>query len=115
MHVMTQSRGMATPARIMGRQSALLHTWFVASSARDVAIPAADFTTFSTAPARGSKKNTESCPEFFHDMRRREAAEPLLVVCDGAPGMIRAIDGMFVAHRASALPLSRGAQPANAS
>jgi hypothetical protein len=25
----------------------------------------------------------ESCPEFFHDMRRREAAELLLVVCDG--------------------------------
>jgi len=55
---------------------------------------------FSTAPARGSKKNTESCPEFFDDMRRREAAEPLLVVCDGAPGMIRAIDGMPAAHRA---------------
>ena len=31
----------------------------------------------------GSNKNTESYPEFFHDMRRREAAEPLLVVCDG--------------------------------
>src|SRR6267378_6526549 len=41
-------------------------------------------------------------------MRRREAAEPLLVVCDEASGMIRAID----AHRASALPLSQGAQPA---
>jgi hypothetical protein len=39
-------------------------------------------------------------------MRRREAAEPLLVVCDGAPGMIRAIDGMPAAHRASALPFS---------
>jgi putative transposase len=25
-------------------------------------------------------------------MRRREAAEPLLVVCDGAPGMIRAVE-----------------------
>ena len=49
---------------------------------------------------------------FFHDdMRRREAAEPLLVVCDGAPGMIRAIDEMPAAHRASALPLSQGAQP----
>ena len=35
-------------------------------------------------------------------MRRREAAEPLLVVCDGAPGMIRAIDGMPAAHRTSA-------------
>jgi putative transposase len=31
-------------------------------------------------------------------MRRREAAEPLLVVRDGAPGMIRAMDGMPAAH-----------------
>jgi hypothetical protein len=54
--------------------------------------PAADFTTFSTAPAPGSKKNTESCPEFFHDMRRRGLPDPLLVVSDGAPGMIRAIE-----------------------
>ena len=38
--------------------------------------------------------------------------EPLLVVCDGAPGMIRAIDGMPAAHRASALPRSQGVQPA---
>ena len=45
-------------------------------------------------------------------MRQREAAEPLLVVCDGAPGMIRAIDGIPAAHRASALLLSEGGPPA---
>jgi hypothetical protein len=78
MHVMTQSRGMATPARIIGAPKApWLHTWFVVSPARDAA------RYDRCCAARGSNKNTESYPEFFHDMRRREAAEPLLVVCDG--------------------------------
>ena len=39
---------------------------------------AANYTTFRhRTGAEPSKKTTQSCPEFFHDMRRREAAEPL--------------------------------------
>ena len=30
--------------------------------------------------------------EFFHEIRRRGLPDPLLVVSDGAPGMIRAIE-----------------------
>ena len=42
--------------------------------------------------APGTKENTASCREFFQDMRRRGLPDPLLVVSDGAPGIIRAIE-----------------------
>src|SRR5215831_3699382 len=42
--------------------------------------------------APGTKEDTASCREFFHDMRRRGLPDPLLVVSDGAPGPIRAIE-----------------------
>jgi len=45
--------------------------------------------------APGTKEDTESCREFFRDMRRRGLSDPLLVVSDGAPGIIRAIEECF--------------------
>jgi transposase-like protein len=42
--------------------------------------------------APGTKEDTASCREFFQDMRRRGLPDPLLVVSDGAPGVIRAIE-----------------------
>jgi transposase-like protein len=42
--------------------------------------------------APGTKEDTASCREFFQDMRRRGLPNPLLVVSDGAPGIIRAIE-----------------------
>jgi putative transposase len=42
--------------------------------------------------APGTKEDTASCKEFFQDMRRRGLPDPLLVVSDGAPGPIRAIE-----------------------
>src|SRR5689334_940394 len=45
--------------------------------------------------APGSKEDTASCREFFQDLRRRGLPDPLLVVSDGAPGMIRAIEECF--------------------
>src|SRR5438270_234222 len=45
--------------------------------------------------APGTKEDTASCREFFRDMRRRGLPEPWLVVSDGAPGMIRAIEECF--------------------
>jgi putative transposase len=45
--------------------------------------------------APGSKEDTASCREFFQDMRRRGLPDPLLVVSDGAPGVIRAIEECF--------------------
>ena len=58
--------------------------------------------------APGTKEDTASCREFFQDMRRRGLPDPLLVVSDGAPGIIRGDRGMPAAQRAPALPGSRG-------
>jgi len=45
--------------------------------------------------APGTKEDTASCREFFQDMRRRGLGDPLLLVSDGAPGIIRAIEECF--------------------
>jgi transposase-like protein len=42
--------------------------------------------------APGTKEDTASCKEFYHDMRRRGLKDPLLAVTDGAPGLIRATE-----------------------
>jgi transposase-like protein len=45
--------------------------------------------------APGTHEGTASCREFFQDMRRHGLPDPLLVVSDGAPGIIRAIEECF--------------------
>ncbi len=45
--------------------------------------------------APGTKEDTASCKEFFQDLRRRGLPDPILVVSDGAPGIIRAIEECF--------------------
>jgi transposase-like protein len=45
--------------------------------------------------APGTKEDTASCREFFQELRRRGLPDPLLVVSDGAPGLIRAIEECF--------------------
>src|SRR5262249_53405972 len=40
-------------------------------------------------------KDTASCTAFFEDLKRRGLADPLLVVTDGAPGLIRAVETCF--------------------
>ena len=43
----------------------------------------------------GSKEDHETVSSFFQDMRSRGLGDPLLVASDGAPGIIKAIDGCF--------------------
>ncbi len=43
----------------------------------------------------GSKEDTETVSAFFQDMRARGLGDPLLVVSDGAPGIVKAIDVCF--------------------
>jgi len=43
----------------------------------------------------GSKEDHETVSAFFQDMRARGLGDPLLVVSDGAPGIIKAIDTGF--------------------
>ena len=43
----------------------------------------------------GSKEDAETVGAFFQDMRSRGLGDPLLVVSDGAPGVIKAVDLCF--------------------
>jgi putative transposase len=43
----------------------------------------------------GSKEDVETVRAFFQDLRARGLGDPLLVVSDGAPGVIRAIEECF--------------------
>src|SRR5215213_7072879 len=43
----------------------------------------------------GSKEDTETVRAFFQDMRARGLGDPLIVVSDGAAGVIRAIEECF--------------------
>ncbi len=42
-------------------------------------------------PMAGSKEDTETVRAFFPAMRARGLGDPVLVVPDGAPGLIRAV------------------------
>jgi hypothetical protein len=43
----------------------------------------------------GSKGDVETARAFFQDLRVRGLGDPLLVVCDGAPAIIRGIEERF--------------------
>ena len=43
----------------------------------------------------GSKEDAETVGAFFQDMRHRGLGDPLLVVSDGAPGIVKAIETCF--------------------
>lgn len=45
----------------------------------------------------GTKESTECCRDFLEDLKRRGLREPVLVVTDGAPGLIRAVEECFPA------------------
>ncbi len=45
----------------------------------------------------GTKESTDCCREFLEEMRRRGLSDPVLVVTDGAPGLIRAVEECFSA------------------
>ena len=45
--------------------------------------------------APGTKEDTASCRDFLRDLKARNLNDPLLVVTDGAPGLIRAVEEVF--------------------
>ena len=59
----------------------------------------------------GSKEDTETVRAFFQDMRGRGLGDPLLVVSDGAPGIIRAIEECFPRSARQRCLAHRIAQP----
>ena len=77
--------GVAERLRPGQAREAVLCAWAIDADGKKVLL----------ALAPGTKEDTESCRAFFQDLRRRGLGDPLLVVTDGAPGLIRAVEECF--------------------
>jgi transposase-like protein len=77
--------GIAERLRPGGRREAVLAAWGIGEDGRKVLL----------ALMAGSKEDVETVRAFFQDLRARGLGDPLLVVSDGAPGIIRAIEECF--------------------
>ena len=77
--------GIAERLRAGQPREAVLAAWGVGEDGRKVLLHL----------MAGSKEDTETVRAFFQDMRARGLGDPLLVVSDGAPGIIRAIEDCF--------------------
>jgi putative transposase len=67
-------------------REAVLCAWGITEDGRKVLV-------LHLAP--GTKEDTASCTAFFEDLKRRGLPDPLLVITDGAPGLIRAVETCF--------------------
>jgi len=77
--------GIAERLRPGQRREAVLAAWGVGEDGRKVLL----------GLMAGSKEDVETVRAFFQDLRARGLGDPLLVVSDGAPGIIRAIEECF--------------------
>jgi transposase-like protein len=77
--------GIAERLRPGQRREAALAAWGVGEDGRKVLL----------GLMAGSKEDVETVRAFFQDLRARGLGDPLLVVSDGAPGIIRAIEECF--------------------
>lgn len=74
--------GLAERLRPGAPRDAVLVAWAITWSGKKVLI--------HVTP--GTKASTDCCREFFEDLKRRGLADPVLVITDGAPGLIRAAE-----------------------
>lgn len=74
--------GIAERLRPGAKREAVLCAWAITWPGRKVLL--------NLAP--GTKESTDCCREFLQDLKRRGLKDPVLVVTDGAPGLIRAVD-----------------------
>ena len=79
--------GIAERLRPGAKSEAILCAWAITESGRKVLV--------HLAP--GSKESTDCCRDFLEDLKRRGLADPVLIVTDGAPGLIRAVEECFPA------------------
>ena len=77
--------GIAERLRPGQRREAVLAAWGVGEDGRKVLL----------GLMAGSKEDVETVRAFFQDLRTRGLGDPLLIVSDGAPGIIRAIEECF--------------------
>lgn len=79
--------GIAERLRPGAKREAVLCAWGMTKSGRKVLI--------HLAP--GTKESTDCCREFIQDLQRRGLPDPVLVITDGAAGLIRAVEECFAA------------------
>lgn len=77
--------GIAERLHLGQPREAVLAAWGITVSGQKILL--------GLAPA--SKEDTASCRDFLRDLKARGLAEPLLVITDGAPGLIRAAEEVF--------------------
>ena len=77
--------GIAERLRPGQRREAVLAAWGIGEDGRKALL----------GLMAGSKEDVETVRAFFQDLRARGLGDPLLVVSDGAPGIIRAIEECF--------------------
>ena len=77
--------GIAERLRPGARREAVLAAWGFTGEGKKVLL----------ALMAGSKEDHETVSAFFQDMRARGLGDPLLVVSDGAPGIVKAIESCF--------------------
>lgn len=77
--------GIAERLRPGSKSEAILCAWAITWSGRKVLV--------QLAP--GTKESTDCCRQFLEDLRRRGLGDPVLVVTDGAPGLIRGAEECF--------------------
>jgi len=77
--------GIAERLRPGAKREAVLCAWAISWEGKKVLL--------HLAP--GTKESTECCKDFFQDLKRRGLADPVLVVTDGAAGLIRAVEECF--------------------
>lgn len=77
--------GIAERLRPGAKREAVLGAWSIGESGTKVLV--------HVAP--GTKESTDCCREFLEDLKRRGLADPVLVITDGAPGLMRAAEEVF--------------------
>lgn len=77
--------GIAEKVHLGQPREAVLAAWGIVRSGQKVLL--------GLAPA--SKEDTASCRDFLRDLKARGLCDPILVACDGAPGLIRAVEEVF--------------------
>jgi len=77
--------GIAERIRPGQKREPVLAAWGIASDGKKVLL----------GLMAGSKEDAETVVAFFQDLRARGLGDPLLVVSDGAPGIIKAIETCF--------------------
>ena len=101
--------GIAERLRPGQRREAVLAAWAIGEDGRKSLL----------GLMAGSKEDVETVRAFFQDLRARGLGDPLLMVSDGAPGIIRAIEECFprsarqrcLAHRMRNLAAKVSADP----